>query len=146
MENIKKEIELAMKDVDINKIKAEVEESMKKIDLDKIKMEFDLNKMKDMELELKKIGPEIEKSLMKAKVEIEKVKAELKEYKKFVDGLENDGLIDKKAGYKIKHKDGEFFINGKKQPADVYNKYKNFLEKHQSLNINSDEDFDINID
>lgn len=146
MDKIRKEIELAMKDVDMNKIKAEVEEGMKKIDLDKIKLEIDLSKMKDMELELKKIGPEIEKTIKKAKVEIEKAKAELKEYKKFVDGLEKDGLIDKKAGYKIQHKDGELFINGKKQPADVYNKYKNFLEKHQSLNINTDEDFDINID
>ena len=34
----------------------------------------------------------------KAKVGLEKAKAEMKEYKEFVDGLEKDGLINKKRG------------------------------------------------
>jgi len=99
-----------------------------------------------MEKELKNIGPEIEKSLKDAKVEIEKAKVELKEYKGFVDGLEKDGLISKKDGYKVKHKDGELFINGKKQSSDVYNKYRSFLEKHKSFNIDDEAGDDFNID
>lgn len=144
-EKIKLEIENAMKEVDMEKIKKEIEESMSKIDMNKIKAEINMDKMKDLEIELKKIGPEIEKSLEKAKVEIEKAKVELKEYKTFIDGLEKDGLINKKEGYKLEHKNGELFINGKKQPDNVYNKYKSFLEKHKSIKIGSDED-DFNID
>ena len=67
-------------------------------------MEAELSKVKK---DLKKIGPEIEKELQKAKVEIEKAKVEMKEYKSLVDGLEKDGLITKKDGYSIKHKDGK---------------------------------------
>jgi len=149
-DRIKADVEKAMNGIDFSKIKAEIEESMKAIDMDKIKQEINMEKlkvdMKDMEKELKKIGPEIEKSMEKAKVEIEKAKIELKEYKGFVDGLEKDGLINKKEGYKIKHKDGELFINGKKQPAEVYNKYRNFLEKHRSFNINDEAGDDFNID
>ena len=75
---------------------------------------------------------------------IEKAKAEMKEYKGFVDGLEKDGLINKKEGYTIQHRNGELIINGKKQPADVYNKYRTFLKKHEKFTIKkSDDDFNI---
>jgi hypothetical protein len=96
---------------------------------------------------MKKLGPQIEKEMEKAKVEIEKAKIEIKEYKSFVDGLEKDGLINKKEGYTIKHKNGELTINGKKQSPEVYSKYRNFLEKHKSFNITkSDDDFNIDND
>lgn len=45
---------------------------------------------------MKELGPKMQKEMEKAKVEMEKAKAEIKEYKGFVDGLENDGLINKK--------------------------------------------------
>lgn len=83
----------------------------------------------------------------KAKVEIEKAKVEIKEYKGFVNGLENDGLINKKEGYSLKHKDGELFINGKKASEQTYNKYRPFLEKHKKFNMKKDDDdFDIDMD
>ena len=83
----------------------------------------------------------------KAKVDIEKAKVEMREYKSFVDGLEKDGLINKRDGYSIEHKNGELIINGKKQPADVYNKYRSFLEKHKKFNIKkTDDNFNINND
>ena len=117
-------------------------EKIKEIDFEKIKVE-----MKDLEKEMKKIKPEIEKELAKAKTEVEKAKIELKEYKSFVDGLEKDGLINKKEGYTIKHKSGELIINGKTQPAGVYNKYRGFLEKHKTLTIEkTDDDFNIDND
>ena len=103
--------------------------------------------MKKLREEMKELGPKLEKEMQKAKVEIEKAKAEIKEYKAFVDGLENDGLINKKEGYTLKHKDGELFINGKKATEQTYNKYRNFLEKHKKFNIEkSDDDFDIDMD
>ena len=78
---------------------------------------------------LKKLGPQIEKELEKAKLEIEKAKAEMKEYKAFVDGLENDGLINKKAGYTINIKTESLLSMGKKPTAQTYNKYRSLPGK-----------------
>jgi hypothetical protein len=64
-----------------------------------------------------------------------------------VDGLEKDGLIDKKKGYTIEHKDGKLLINEKEASAQTYEKYRSFLEKHKKFNIEKDDnDFDIDMD
>ena len=156
-EKIEKEMANAMKEFDAAKLQKELNESMSKIEWDKMKIEFDKIKdidmkkmqldMEKMQTELSKIGPEIEKSIEKANVEIEKAKEEMKEYKEFVDGLEKDGLINKKEEYTIKHDNGELFINGKKASDATYKKYKSFLEKHKKFTIEkSDDDFNIDID
>ena len=140
--NIEKEMAKTMKEIDVAKIQREVQESMEKIDMKKMQLD-----MEKMQAELSKIGPEIEKSLENAKVEIEKAKVEMKEYKEFVDGLEKDGLINKKEEYTIKHDNGELFINGKKASDATYKKYKPFLDKRKKFTIEkSDGDFDIDID
>jgi len=155
--NIEKEMVKAMKEFDAIKIQKEVQESMQKIEWDKMKAQFDKVKeidmskmqldMEKMQAELSKIGPEIEKSLENAKVEIENAKVEMKEYKEFVDGLEKDGLINKKEEYTIKHDNGELFINGKKASDATYKKYKTFLDKRKKFTIEkSDDDFNIDID
>lgn len=157
MQKMKLEIEKALKDVDMEKIKRDVESSIAKIDWEKMQSELERVKeinmdkmqldMEKMQAELSKIGPEIEKSMEKAKVDIEKSKKEMKEYNDFVDGLEKDGLLNRKEGYNIKHKDGELIINGKKAPDAVYKKYRSFLEKHKTFKIDkSDDDFNIDID
>jgi hypothetical protein len=140
--NIEKEMAKAMKEFDAAKIQKEVQESMEKIDMKKMQLD-----MEKMQAELSKIGPEIEKSMEKAKVDIEKAKEEMKEYKEFVDGLEKDGLINKKDQYTIKHNNGELFINGKKASDATYKKYKTFLDKRKKFTIEkSDDDFNIDID
>jgi hypothetical protein len=149
-DKIKVDIEMAMKEVDAVKIKMDIESSLARIDMEKIKLE--LEKVKDidfskMEVELKNIKPELEKSLAEAKVSIEKAKTELKEFKTFVDGLEKDGLINKKEPYKIEHNNGVLKINDKTQSGDVYNKYRAFLEKHKNFTLKKDtDDFDLDID
>ncbi|HLF47171.1 MAG TPA: hypothetical protein VI548_12140 [Chitinophagaceae bacterium] len=154
-DRIRLEVEKALKEVDMDKIKKEAETSLARVDWDKIKAEIEKVKevdfkkldvdMKKLEDELKKIGPEIEKSMEKAKVEIEKAKVEIREYKDFTDGLEKDGLLNKKENYTIVHKDGELIVNDKKVSDAVYKKYKSFLDKHKKININkSDADFNIN--
>jgi hypothetical protein len=156
-ENIQKDVEKALKEFDGAKLQKEIQESMSKIEWDKMKVEFDKFKdidMKNLQLDLEKmqtelgkIGPEIEKSMENAKVEIEKAKEEMKEYKEFVDGLEKDGLINKKEEYRIKHDNGELFINGKKASDATYSKYKKFLEKRKKFTIEkSADDFNIDID
>lgn len=151
------DMEKALKEFDAVKLQKEIQMSMEKINWDKMKEDLDRVKeidtkkmqmdMEKMEKELSKIGPEIEKSLENAKKDLEKAKAEMKEYKNFVDGLESDGLINKKSPYTIKHKDGELIINGKKANDSTYNKYKSFLEKHKTFSIEkSGDDFNIDID
>jgi hypothetical protein len=121
-------------------MKAQLDE-VKMINTEKLQKE-----MKEVQKNLEKMGPEIQKELEKAKEKIEKAKAEMKEYKDFLDGLEKDGLINTKEDYTIKHKDGELFINGKKATDDVYNKYRSFLENHKTFTIEkSGDDFNIHL-
>jgi hypothetical protein len=155
-EKIKMDVDKAMKEVDFAKIEKEVKESIARIDWDKMKAEMDKVKIDFTEMEagleksreeMKRLGPQIEKELRKAREEIEKAKTEMKEYKTFVDGLEKDGLIDKKKGYTIEHKDGKLLINEKEASAQTYEKYRSFLEKHKKFNIEKDDnDFDIDMD
>ena len=155
MPKIKMEMEKALKEVDMEKVKLELEQSIAKIDWDKMKEKMEEVKKIDMvkmEEELKRVneklkdlGPQLEKQMEKAKEGIEKAKAEIKEYKDFVDGLEKDGLLNKKEDYSIKHKNGELTVNGKKVSEQVYNKYRSFLEKHKTFTIEKEND-NFNID
>jgi uncharacterized protein YPO0396 len=140
---------------ELAKIGPELQKEMAKvkIEMENIRPEME-KEMKKVKEELARIQPEIEKEMAnakeelgKAKVEIEKAKAEIKEYKEFVDGLDRDGLINKKENYSIKYKDGELTINGKKASSDVTSKYKSFLDKHKKFSIDKTaDDFDIDMD
>lgn len=157
LDKIKLEVDKAMKEVDFAKIEKELKESIAKIDFDKMQRELDEVRkidLKELDEELAKArkelelaGPKLRKELDKAKVEIEKAKVEMKEYKSFVDGLDADGLINKKETYSIKHKDGKLLINDKEADSKTYNKYKSFLEKHKSFTIKKElDDFNIDVD
>jgi hypothetical protein len=157
MKKMQAEMAEAMKEIDAAKIQQEVQTSIQKIDWDKMKAEMDEVKkidmsqveaeMKKVQEEIKELGPKLEKEMEKAKIEMEKAKKEMKDYKEFVDGLESDGLINKKEGYTIKHRDGELIVNGKKVSEQIYSKYRNFLEKHKKFNIErSNDGFNIDID
>jgi chromosome segregation ATPase len=157
LDQVKKQMNEAMKNVDMAKIQQELQESMSKVKWDEIKAEMDKVKnidMKKIDEEMKKVKeemndlqPKLEKELGKAKVGLEKAKTTIAEFKGFVDGLEKDGLISKKEGYTLKHKEGELFINGKKASEQTYSKYRDFLEKHKKFSIEkSDDDFDIDMD
>jgi hypothetical protein len=149
LSKMKLDFENSMKVIDVEKLNKELKESMNKMDWDKMKLEMeDLRKidmsklqeeMKKLQEEMKDLGPQMEKELANAKVEIEKAKKEMQEYKDFVDGLDKDGLINKKQDYTIEEKSGDLIINGKKQPGEVYNKYRSFLEKHKHFKIEKSE-------
>ena len=147
MQQVKDEITKAMKQIDAEKIKADVNASISKIDMGKIKLELDKVKnidFKEMDENLKKMRPEIEKSMQTAKESIEKAKKEMLEYKSFIDGLDQDGLINKRENYRIEYKNGELIINGKRQSADVETKYNGFLKGKKDFTIKKDDDgFDI---
>ena len=154
---IQVEVNASLAKIDWPAIKTDVDVSLSKTDWNKMKVEIDKIKdinfdqlnldLKNVDIELKKIAPELEKNLKNVKVEVEKAKKELREYKSFVDGLQDDGLINKNDKYTIKHQNGELIINGTTQPDAIYNKYRSFLEKHKTLTIEkSDDDFTIDHD
>lgn len=141
--NAKTEIEKTKK-IDLEEMNRELAKAMEEIKNIKPELEKELAKAKE---ELKNIQPQIEKELAQAKVEIEKAKAEIREYKTFVDGLEKEGLLNKNENYSIRHKDGKLTVNGKEVSSTIYNKYKSFLDKHKTLHIEKDGDsFDMDDD
>jgi hypothetical protein len=156
-EKIKKEFSMSMKDVDTHKILKEINESLAGINWDNIKADmekvkdFDMKKLEEdmlkLKEEMKDLGPKLEKELAEAKKSMDKTRSEIRELKSLIDGLENDGLINKKDGYSLKHKNGELFINGKKATEKIYNKYRSFLDKNRQFNIKKDtKDFNIDIE
>jgi hypothetical protein len=44
-----------------------------------------------------------------------------------IDGLHNDGLIDKKKPYTVQIKEGELYIDRKKQPKEVSDKFRKYF-------------------
>jgi copper chaperone CopZ len=157
MEKVKADMDKAMKEIDFEKIQAEVKESMEKVNWDEIKAEMEKvrkidfveidKELKRAQEQIKNIQPQIEKGLADAKVQIEKAKVEIREYKNFVDGLEKNGLLNKKENYSIRHKDGKLTVNGKEVSPEIYNKYKSFLDNHKKLHIEKENDsFDMDDD
>lgn len=141
MQNLEKEISNSLAKIDWKQISEELK-NVKDIDFEE--MNAGLEKVR---VEIEKIKPQLERDLGKAKIEVEKAKAELKEYRDFIDGLENDGLINKKEDYLIKHREGKLLINEREASAQTYGKYRNFLDKHKEFTINkSKDDFDIDLD
>ena len=147
---IQQEVTASLKNleaVDAEKIRKNVEESIAKIDMEKIKAEVARVKeidTKKIEEHLKNIQPEIERSMLQAKEDMEKAKAEMRAFKTFIDDLEKEGLINKKEGYQIEIKESTLLINGKEQSAEVYNKHRDFLQKHKNTTIKkTDDDFNI---
>jgi TolA-binding protein len=147
---ISKQLKEALANVDAEKINSEVQEHLKNVDLDKIKLDvdrsleeakqqmknIDMDKLKIQMQELQKhinsdeLKKHIEDAMKGAKENIEKAKKEMQELKDFTDQLEKDGLIDKEKGYSIEWKNGgELYINGKKQPKEISEKYKKYYKK-----------------
>jgi chromosome segregation ATPase len=163
VEKIKKETALAMQQVkeniDINKINDEVQKSLetvkeqmnsdafrksmeeiKKVDIDQIKKE--LENVKD---EMKKNKVNIKEEIDNAKEDIKKAKEELKGYRDMLDDMEKNNLIDTKEDYSVEYKNGELFINGKKQSQEVLNKYKGYFKKDNTEISKKNGRFNINI-
>jgi hypothetical protein len=86
-----------------------------------------------------------EKAMKQAEERRAKAEADHKKYRRLLDDMEADKLIDRDAGYNIEKKEGALFINGKKQPDDILKKYEQFLKNDNvtirgnknSLNIQS---------
>lgn len=152
-EKVGKEVEASMAKLDWKKIDADVKEAMeqvKKIDMVKIQEEIkkvneEMKKIKvDVKIDAEKIKKEVGEAMEKAKVSIEKAKVEIKLMNEFTNALEADKLIDKTKGFNLKVKDGELYIDGKKQPKEVSDKYRKYF-KDDDFSITQDGDTKISI-
>jgi hypothetical protein len=87
---------------------------------------------------------DLKKELEKAHVEIGKAKEEVKGYQEMIYDMEKAGLLDTKGDYTIEYKNGDLFINDKKQPEEVTNKYKKYFKKDKVKIKKEDGEFNIN--
>lgn len=161
-EKIGAEIEKALKEVDrelrdenlskvqAEKIRASVEAARARIDMKKAREEMQRLRdvdMKKVQEELGRIRPQIEASLKEARVSLDKAKKELEAVRDFINDLDRQGLIEKEKPYTIEYKKGELTVNGKKQPADVVQKFQYYLKEKKDFTIQkSADDFDIRQD
>lgn len=132
------EAQASLKEIDSQKMQAEMKASLAKVDWSKIQEEISKAKavdIKKLQEDIQKIRPELEKSMKEAHKGIEKARKEVTGYKNFIDGLDKDGLINKKEPYTIQYKGGELTINGKKQSSEVVNKYSSFLKGRKDFTI-----------
>lgn len=154
MKGYEKEIEEAMKNINIEKMAEQINKTMKNIDWERInnqiaenaemvsrlkmkeaarqleKVKTNLQKQKaDMQINGQKVKADIERAMKNAKQSIERAKEEIKNVQRFTEALEKNGLIDKSKPYKIEVKDGELYIDDKKQSKEVSDKYREYYRK-----------------
>ena len=77
---------------------------------------------------------ETEKHVLRAEQDRKKAEAATEGYRRLLDGLEADKLIDRNASYNVEKKGDDLYINGKKQPEDILKKYKQYL-KNDNISI-----------
>lgn len=147
-EKIAKDVEASLAKIDWKKMQADIQQSTEKIrKVDMIKMQSDLEKMKadlakqnfDVKINAKEIRESVAKAMEGAKESMEKAKVEIQLMKEFTNELQKDGLIDKKKNQKIEVRDGELYIDDKKQPKEVSDKYRKYYRKsNYSIRTGSD--------
>jgi hypothetical protein len=166
MQKITKDAELALQSVDLEKIMSDVRSSLKDIawndkneemekamqeakqeiaaatkDLKGLDKDIIQKTLAETKKELAKARFEIgkidmDKIMKEAKEGIDKAKEELAGIREMMNEMEKDGLIEKKAGFSIEYKDKDLYINGRKQPSNVTDKYrKYFKDDHFKINI-----------
>lgn len=123
-----------LNEVDMKKVTKEIERAQQNIKSAKIKTDIDLSGLHET----------IEKSIKAARTGIEKAKKEIGQLKELTEALENDGLINQKKGYRIETKNGDLYINGKKQSKEITDKYrKYFNDKDYTLKSDGNNTADL---
>lgn len=158
-DDIKREIENARREVDNALRNEEWKEELKEAQRhsrEDVQKELDNAKreMARVRKDMKNQKFNFQKDMDKAREEVGKAAAEMKGYQEMIYEMEKDGLLNTKEDYSIEYKSGDLFINDKKQPqsvTDKYNKYfkkKNIAIKKQDgkMKINHQERSDTHID
>ncbi len=101
----------------------EVEEAMKRT-------EKELSKLKD-ELATNKLN--LGETMQKARTGIDKAREALKGYQDMIYEMESAGLLSTKNDYTIEWKDGDLFIDNKKQTAETAARYGKYFERNTRI-------------
>jgi hypothetical protein len=109
--------------------------------MEKVRTNLELRR-RNLRIEVPKIDEDeirgnIENAMKDARKSIEKAREKLSNIKEFTNELHKDGLIDKTKEYKIEVKEGDLYINDKKQSKETSEKYKQYYFK-DSFTINND--------
>lgn len=165
-DKIIRDVERSLKNIDLDKTLASVTSSLKDLDLDfkgeeiekalaeatkeieKAKKEISKIDKDAIKKELEEARKEVEKSkaeinkidmdkiMSEAKESIHEAKEELKQTKELISELEKDGLVNTKNGFELEYKDKSLYIDGRKQPTEVTDKYRKYFKKdHFKINI-----------
>jgi uncharacterized protein (DUF342 family) len=159
---VQKDVNDALEKVDFEKLERQINESMRKIDFEKIRKDIkersvnveQLERMKtqmaathaqierqreDIALNRGEYRLNIDKAMRNARESMAKAREELQNLRDFTTELEKDGLINKISPHKIEVRSGQLFINDKKQPNEVNEKYRKYHRK-QDFTINLNEE------
>ena len=133
---VDKEIAKARKEIDNidwDEIQAEIKNGLREAD----EALNDTKLKKEISVEIKHGLEESRDALRKAKIEIEENRTrqgreEPREvpggsFEKMLTKMEKDGIINRAHSFIIKKEDDELYINGEKQPDNIYNRYKHYL-------------------
>ncbi|OLY91756.1 hypothetical protein SAMN05444008_1294 [Cnuella takakiae] len=132
------EIEQDLKAVDSEKIKVQVEEARKQVEKAKQQVAISIKEQEKAMAQVQEMRPKIEAEMKKAQLQMDHARKEMEAYETFVNNLAADGLLNK-ASYRVEHKSGKLYIDGKEQTEAVYNKYRSFLEQHKNVRITKDD-------
>ena len=102
--------------IDFKKMQNQIEAMQQKLQSDDFKSQFNSEKL----------HKQIDDAMSKAKEGIEKAKQKMQALKDFTNALETDGLINKKNGYSVEWQNGDLYINDKKQPKNISDKYRKY--------------------
>jgi hypothetical protein len=148
-EEIKKEIEKAKMEVDKAIKNEEWKKNMQEARLyssEKVKkaMENAKKEMARAREKMKNPKFDLKKQMEKAREDMGKAKEEMKGYQEMIYEMEKDGLLSTKEDYSIEYKSGDLFINDKKQPQSVTDKYNKYLRKKNIAIKKQDGKMEIN--
>ncbi|MBO9200775.1 MULTISPECIES: V-type ATP synthase subunit I [Niastella] len=158
-EALKREIDNARKEVDKalrnEEWKQELKEAQKQRQIDVQKeLENARKEMARVKEEMKHQQIDLKKEMDKAREEMGKAREEMQGYQEMIYEMEKDGLLNTKENYSIEFKSGELYINDKKQPPTVTDKYHKYIKKKNiaikkqdgKMNINHQERSDTHLD
>jgi hypothetical protein len=133
-EEIKREIEKAKMEVDKAMKNEEWKKNMQEAQhysREKVKkaMENAKREMARAKEEMKNQQFNLKKQMDKAREDIGAAKEEMKSYQEMIYEMEKDGLLNTKEDYNIEYKSGDLFIDDKKQPQTVTDKYSKYFKK-----------------
>ncbi len=120
-DQLKKELDQARNEINsIDKEAIEQELAKAKVELEKCNVAFDKNKVE--------MSGGLRQLMDAANVNIDKARDEMHMLKEMFNALERDGLIDSRKGFIIEFRSPDLFINGKKQPSEISEKYRGFFK------------------